>query len=192
MESTMIEKKKALRLQVREELSRLSPDELRKSDNAMFVRFLALPQVQQAKTIFAFWGIPGKEPDTARLVRDLVARGKRVCLPRMLPGHRMETPEYVPDRPLVYVTFGISEPDKECPLVPKEEIDLALVPAVCYDKQGYRLGFGGGYYDRWLAGFPGCKVGLCRQITLQDRVPTEPHDSRVDVLITEIEHLVLG
>ena len=73
----------------------------------------------------------------------------------------------------------------------KAEIDLALVPAVCYDRRGYRLGFGGGYYDRWLADFSGFRVGLCRGLVLQDRVPTEAHDSRVDLLITEQESLSL-
>ena len=81
------------------------------------------------------------------------------------------------------------EPDQYSPLISKDEIDLALVPAVCYDKQGYRLGFGGGYYDRWLEDFKGFKVGMCRDVALQDAVPTEPHDSRVDVLITETQHL---
>lgn len=61
------------------------------------------------------------------------------------------------------------------------------MPAVCYDRRGYRLGFGGGYYDRWLEHFAGFRVGLCRKAVLQDRVPTEAHDSRVDLLITEGE-----
>jgi len=183
--ASVTEEKKALRQRVRKELAALLPFEQEVSDDAMFRWFLGLPQVKAAKTIFAFWGIKGKEPDTSRLIEELVRRGKRVCLPRMLPGHLMETPQYVPERPLVYISFGISEPDGECPLIPKEEIDLVLVPAVCYDRKGYRLGFGGGYYDRWLEDFSGFRVGLCRESVLQDEVPTEPHDSRVDVLITE-------
>ena len=159
------------------------------SDSALFARFLALPQVEAAKTIFAFWGIPGKEPDTARLIGELLARGKTVGLPRMLPGHRMEVRRYDPDKPLVRVSFGISEPGEDCPLLAREEIDLALVPAVCYDRRGYRLGFGGGYYDRWLEGFAGFTAGLCRRAVLQDKVPTEAHDARVDVLLSEDEGL---
>ena len=189
MPSTITEEKKQLRAQVRAQLAALTPQELEESDAALFDRFLALPQVQKADTIFAFWGIAGKEPDTARLIARLTDMGKRVCLPRMLPGHQMETPLYVPQRPLVAVGFGISEPDAECPLVERAEIDLALVPAVCYDRRGYRLGFGGGYYDRWLEGFSGFRVGLCRGAVLQAQVPIEPHDSRVDLLLTEEESL---
>lgn len=189
MASTIDTEKKELRRRVREELSALSPEELVRSDSALFARFLALPQVEAARTIFAFWGIPGKEPDTSRLIGELVRRGKTVGLPRMLPGHRMEVRRYDPDKPLVKVSFGISEPGTDCPLM--GEIDLVVVPAVCYDRKGYRLGFGGGYYDRWLEGFSGVKVGLCREVVLRDAVPVEAHDAKVDILLTEREGLSL-
>lgn len=183
--------KRELRGRVRERLAALSPEELVRSDEALFESFLALPQVEAARTIFAFWGIPGKEPDTARLIGELVRRGKTVGLPRMLPEHRMEVRRYDPDRPLVKVSFGISEPGEDCPLLQREEIGLVLVPAVCYDRQGYRLGFGGGYYDRWLEGFSGVTVGLCREAVLQEAVPIEAHDAKVDILLTDGESLSL-
>ena len=191
MASTIDLEKKELRRRVREELSALSRSELVRSDDALFARFLALPQVEAAQTVFAFWGIPGKEPDTSRLIGELVRRGKTVGLPRMLPEHRMEVRRYDPDRPLVKVSFGISEPGEDCPLLDREDIGLVLVPAVCYDRLGYRLGFGGGYYDRWLEGFSGVKVGLCREAVLRDAVPTEAHDAKVDILRTEGESLSL-
>lgn len=187
--STMAETKKALRQQVRKELSALSSEALRSSDHALFERFLALPQVEKAKTIFGFWGIAGKEPDTSILIKELVSRGKTICLPRMLPGHLMELPRYVPERPMIDAGFGIWEPDPDSPLVDKDQVDLVLVPAVCYDRRGYRLGFGGGYYDRWLEHYRGDTVGLCRDAVLQDEVPIEAHDSRVDVLLTESRSL---
>lgn len=191
MASTIDLEKKELRRRVREELSALSRSELVCSDDALFARFLALPQVEAAQTVFAFWGIPGKEPDTSRLIGELVRRGKTVGLPRMLPEHRMEVRRYDPDRPLVKVSFGISEPGEDCPLLDREDIGLVLVPAVCYDRRGFRLGFGGGYYDRWLEGFSGVKVGLCREAVLREAVPTEAHDVKVDILLTEGESLSL-
>ena len=189
MASTIDSEKKALRRRVREQLSALSRSALVRSDDALFEKFLALPQVEKAQTVFAFWGIPGREPDTVRLIGELIRRGKTVGLPRMLPDHRMEVRRYDPDRPLVSVSFGISEPGEDCPLIAREAINLVLVPAVCYDRRGYRLGFGGGYYDRWLAGFSGVTVGLCREAVLQEAVPTEAHDARVDLLLTEGECL---
>ena len=191
MASTIDLEKKQLRRRVREQLSALSQEELRLSDGALFARFLALPQVEAAKTIFAFWGVPGREPETSRLIGELVRRGKIAGLPRMLPEHRMEVRRFDPDKPLVKAAFGISEPGEDCPLIAREDIDLVLVPAVCYDRLGCRLGFGGGYYDRWLENFSGVKVGLCREAVLRDRVPTEAHDAKVDILLTEGESLSL-
>ena len=186
---SITDEKAQLRRQVRERLAGLTPEELRMGDDALFSRFLALPQLEGAETVFAFWGIPGREPETARLIPALLERGKRVCLPRMLPGRRMETRLYDPERPMTQAAFGIREPDPGCPLVEREEIDLILVPAVCYDRQGYRLGFGGGYYDRWLTDSTAFRVGMCRTAVLQDHVPVEAHDTRVDVLLTERESL---
>lgn len=187
--STIAEAKKALRAQVRKQAAVLTPQERTESDRALFDRFLALPQVQQADTLFLFWGIPGREPETESLVRELTRQGKRVGLPRMLPGHQMEVRQFVPDRPMVQAAFGIWEPSQEAPLLAKEDIGLALIPAVCYDRLGYRLGFGGGYYDRWLEDFSGRTVGLCREVLLQKRVPIEAHDARVELLLTETQTL---
>lgn len=159
------------------------------SDRALFERFLSLPQVREAATLFLFWGIPGREPETEQLVRELTQKGKRVGLPRMLPGRRMEVRQFDPRIPMVKAAFGLWEPSEEALLLAKEDLDLALVPAVCYDRLGYRLGFGGGYYDRWLEDFSGRTVGLCRGVLLQERVPVEAHDARVEVLLTEEETL---
>lgn len=189
--STAADGKAALRHKVRLTLAGLSPEALCRSDDALFAAFAALPQVESASTLFAFWGIPGREPDTARLIRALTARGKRVGLPRMLPGRQMEVRLYDPDRPLIPAAFGILEPPADAPLLPREDIELALVPAVCYDRRGFRLGFGGGYYDRWLSGFSGITVGLCRDCVLQDQVPIEEHDRRVELLLTETRRFSL-
>ena len=185
MALTIAEEKKQLRSNIRKTLAAIPQEELTRSDDALFARFLALPQVQQAQTLFLFWGVPGREPDTASLVRELAERGKRVGLPRMLPGHQMEVRLYEPDRELIPASFGIWEPPQDAPLLSPDEIDLTLVPALCYDRRCVRLGFGGGYYDRWLAGYRGFTVGFCRDALLQDRVPAQSHDRRVDLVLTE-------
>ena len=192
MASSIAEQKAALRAHARKQLAAMSPDELDASDRALFARFLSLPQVEQADTIFAFWGTMKGEPSTEFLIHELLARGKRVGLPRMLHGRQMEVRQFCPDVPMVPAAFGIPEPSVGCPLIPKKDIDLVLVPALCYDRLGYRLGFGGGYYDRWLEDYSGLRIGLCRTALLCDRVPTEPHDTRVDLLITEDSLSVLS
>ena len=183
--------KAALRRRILAQLAGLSPAERERSDAMLFERFLQLPQVQDSRRLLLFLGVPGREPDTARLLPRLLASGYQLALPRMLPEHRMEVRQYDPDKPLVKVSFGISEPGEDCPPLRREEIGLVLVPAVCYDRRGYRLGFGGGYYDRWLEGFSGVTVGLCREAVLQEAVPIEAHDARVDILLTDGESLSL-
>lgn len=182
---SMKEEKAVLRKAIWAELAKLSPEEMERSDTALFDNFLALPEVEQAKVFFAFWGIPGREPNTRILIEKLQERGKIIGLPRMLPGRQMEVRRYDPSIPMVKAAFGIEEPSTDCPIIPKEEIDFVLTPAVAYDVNGYRMGFGGGYYDRWLPGFNGKTVGLCRDKVLQQTVPVEPHDARVDAVVTD-------
>lgn len=182
--TTVTEEKRALRARMGRLEERLSPALRRESDAALFARLRALPDFQRADTLFLFVG-RGAEPDTLPLVRALAEEGKRVALPRCLPGREMECRLFVPDTPLIPGPFGIPEPGEDAPLIHQGEIGLALVPALCYDRRGYRLGRGGGYYDRWLAGFAGLRAGLCRDEMLLPRVPAEAHDQPVHLVITE-------
>lgn len=175
--------KNALRRQVRAQLSQLPEHLRRQEDDALFAAFLSRPEVTQAKTLFLFYGV-GAEPETAHLFPPLLEQGKVIGLPRMLPGRRMQVHRYHPDQPLVPHPFGIPEPDADTPVLAPEDIDLVLVPALCYDRRGFRLGMGGGYYDRWLAHYHGVTVGLCRQELLYDHLPILSHDRPVDLVIT--------
>ena len=87
---------------------------------ALFERFLALPEVEQADTVMVFYGT-GREPDTVPLIRALLARGKRVALPVVLPHRGMEARQVLDVDQLVPNRFGIPEPDDACPVVPKHE-----------------------------------------------------------------------
>jgi 5-formyltetrahydrofolate cyclo-ligase len=71
-------------------------------------------------------------------------------------------------------------------------LDLVVVPGIAFDRQGRRLGFGGGYYDRFLSLTQAPKIGLSYDCTLLDEVPVEPHDARVDIVITESSTLRVG
>lgn len=164
---------------------RLEMAELVISDwQSMLEAFLALPEVAAARTILLFYGV-GREPDTTELIEALWQRGKTVLLPRCLPKRGMEARKIVPGSRLVYSTYGIPEPDQECPVVDRDRIDLILVPNLCCDKQGYRLGHGGGYYDRYLAGYSGMTVSLCPEEWLQEQLPRDEYDLPVRLVLTE-------
>lgn len=146
--------------------------------------FLVLPEVEKAQTVMLFYGV-GREPDTTELIEALWKRGKTVLLPRCLPGRGMEACKIVPGSKLVYSSYGIPEPDQECPVVARDRIDLILVPNLCCDQQGYRLGHGGGYYDRYLAGYSGMTVSLCPEEWLQEQLPRDEYDLPVQLVLTE-------
>ena len=77
-------------------------------------------------------------------------------------------------RRLVRHRYGMLEPDEQCPVVDESELGSILVPALCDHRRCFRLGRGGGYYDRYLADYTGCPpLGLCRNILLQEAVPVE-------------------
>ena len=149
---------------------------------ALFQRFLALPEVESADTLMVFYGT-GREPDTLPLIRALLERGKRVALPVVLPHRGMEARQVLDVDQLVPNRYGIPEPDQSCPLVSKGEIAVVLVPHLMCDREGYRLGWGGGYYDRWLADFTGLTVSVCRANRLVDRMPREEFDVPVKLVL---------
>ena len=110
---------------------------------------------------------------------------KKWAIPRIEAGGRMRFHLYDSSR-LVRHTFGMLEPDLDCPEIPSDQIDLALVPGLAFDKAGWRLGYGGGFYDRFLSGFRGISTGVTYQTLLLEHVPHDPHDIAMQVVITEV------
>ena len=155
----------------------------RQSDAQLQARFLALPELETAQTVLLFWSM-NYEVDTVPLIDTLSAEGKTVLLPRCLPKGELEIRAYRPQR-LVRHRYGMQEPDEGCAVADKTEVDLALIPALCYDSACYRMGRGGGYYDRFLKDFGGITVGLCRETLLCDKLPRESWDCPVDFVLTE-------
>lgn len=182
MPSTITIEKAALRQAVKE--CAITPAETAESDKCLLERFLALPQVKAASSLLLFYGV-GPEPETARLLEPLISMGKTVALPRCLPHGRMEARRYLGPSHLSVGSFGIPEPDDICPILERDSFDVILVPNLCCDRACYRLGHGGGYYDRYLSGFSGVTVALCRDKLLQTALPHEPHDVPVGLVVTE-------
>lgn len=186
MPSTIAAEKAALRKDIKE--SSLSEFDRLKSDQLLLERFLSLPQVSCCSSLLLFYGV-GHEPDTSQLLEPLSALGKDLALPRCLPGGQMEARRYLGKTHLHAGAFGIPEPDESCPLVERDCLSLILVPNLCCDQRGYRLGHGGGYYDRYLANYRGFTLALCRDKLLRPHLPAEPHDQPVDLVLTETRSL---
>lgn len=181
--------KMQLREAVRGQMAAWSRQQLDDSDDLLFQSFLALPLIKKAKTVLLYYGI-GPEPHTGRLITQLLTAGKKLCLPRCLPKRQMEARLVTSIEGMSPGAFGIPEPTPLHPLLPKEEIDLILVPALCLDRQGYRLGQGGGYYDRYLVDYKGQSLAFCRELLLKERLPRGFFDLPVSMVLTESELLV--
>lgn len=175
--------KAAFRRAMQEREERISPSQREGSDLLLQKQFLALAEVQQAETILLFYGMKN-EMNTQPILTALQKQGKRVLLPRCLPQHQMEARVYHPQR-MKQHRYGMWEPDEDCIVVEKDAIDLILVPALCFDRQGGRMGRGGGFYDRYLADYRGSTVGLCREVLLCDEVPMDAWDQPVALVATE-------
>lgn len=166
----------------------LSDEERHESDERLFARFLALAQVKAASTIFLYYGV-GEEPDTSRLIPPLLQAGKTVALPRCLSHVEMEFHRYLGPERLQRGTYGIPEPSEDASLLIPNAGDLMVVPALCCDRRGFRLGHGGGYYDRYLARHAPSTMALCRETLLLETIPVQEHDVKMGLILTERECL---
>ncbi|MBQ8092437.1 MAG: 5-formyltetrahydrofolate cyclo-ligase [Clostridia bacterium] len=185
------ENKNRLRSRIAVEERQISPVRRKLCDEALTQRLLDLQSFRQAKTVLLFSPF-GAEPRLEGVFEACHISGKRLILPRMLPGNMLECREVCDPEHLVAGKYGIQEPDQTCPSVRRDDIEFILVPAVCYDRQGGRLGRGAGYYDRFLTGYAGKTAGLCRSCFLQEKLPLEEHDICVQIVITECETIFCG
>jgi 5-formyltetrahydrofolate cyclo-ligase len=112
---------------------------------------------------------------------------KHWVLPRILPdeNHRIVFHLYDCDR-LFRHPFGMQEPAPDLPVIPSSDIHLALVPGLAFDYAGRRLGYGGGYFDRFLCDFTGISLGITFHALLLDQLPRCEHDQPVQWIVTEL------
>jgi len=176
--------KAALRALLKQQRQALLAQAAGQSDAAITAGLLAWPLFARADVLLTYVSTPG-EVDTLALIRAALAQGKTVAVPRCLPERRMVFGRISALEELVPGAYGIPEPPPECPTAEAGSNSLCLVPGLAFDSRGNRIGYGGGYYDRFLAGFPGISVGLVRQDFLKTALPAEATDRRVDYLAAE-------
>ena len=176
--------KKEVRRETRKRIAELDEKELAKSDEAIYNNVSALPEIGNAGTVFLYFSV-GHEVDTRKLIAAMVKAGKRVALPVSLPDGVMYFAEYRAEQMQDGSVVPIPEPDADAVKLEPRDGDLILVPGLSFDREGFRLGQGGGYYDRFLGKRKLYSVGLARDCLLMDRVPREKHDQRVRCLVTE-------
>lgn len=186
--------KAALRKRFKEIRRSLGEDARHAADEGIAERVVALPEWRRAQVVLSYLAF-GSEVETRGIIEAAWRAGKVVALPRCVPGTRNMTWHRVESLDgLVRSPHGVDEP----PYSPATQVDaescspeqaIALVPGLAFDVHGYRLGYGGGFYDVFLAGFPGHAVGLCREAQLaadlRSAGAVDAHDILMPVVVTE-------
>ena len=175
--------KAELRKKILQEMKALSQEQKQAMDRVLTERFLQHPFYQEAKTIATYLSFP-HEFQTQELIEQALKDGKKVLIPKTYPKGRMEFVVYNPQQ-LAKTSFGLLEPQGDLEVVEPSQIDLIHVPGLAFTTEGYRIGYGGGYYDRYLEHFAGHTMSTIYPCQVQE-FNSEDHDIAVqEVLIDE-------
>ena len=190
MDTAALEKQRLReeRLAAREALSEQERSVL---DDRITQKLLATSEYVEATTVLTYVSV-SSEVSTRMFIECALRDEKTVAVPRCLPGHCLEFVAITSLDQLIAAPFGLLEPPKELPALTEEQMDasICIVPALLVDTKGYRLGYGAGFYDRFLSTYPGKKICLAYQQNLsQTMLPHTEFDVAVDMVITESDVL---
>ena len=175
--------KSELRKQVLHEMKAISQEQKQFIDQALTEQLLQHPFYQEAKVIATYLSFP-HEFQTQELIEQALRDCKKVLIPKTYSKGRMDFVVY-DSQQLVKTSFGLLEPQGDLEVVDVSQIDLIHVPGLAFTREGYRIGYGGGYYDRYLEHFTGHTLSTVYPCQIRDFIP-EDHDIPVqEVLIDE-------
>ncbi|GEN31096.1 5-formyltetrahydrofolate cyclo-ligase [Cerasibacillus quisquiliarum] len=175
-----------LRDKMIEKLKQLSFSKKKEIERLLYTHLFAL-ELWQTSNIIAVTISQSIEWDTTPIITQAWKEGKTVVIPKCIPKTKeMIFYTYKEGDQLQQTYFQLWEPIPEkAALVTHDQIDLIIVPGIVFDKKGYRIGFGGGYYDRYLVNYKNATVALIHTKQLLKQIPAEYYDIPVKQLITE-------
>jgi 5-formyltetrahydrofolate cyclo-ligase len=177
--------KSALRQAMRGELQALSREQKTSAARHIRAKLVDLPVWISAKSVLLF--APRQdEPDIWPLAELGLQAGKRIALPRFVSESGSYEAAVIchPGNDVQAGRYGILEPSAFCSVADPKRLDLVLVPGLAFDWHGHRLGRGKGFYDRLLATVSGKTCGVAFDIQLTSALPIEPHDVRLNCILT--------
>lgn len=187
MQNTTHIDKKAMRKVLTEERSALGKEFRALASSRICARLRDLSCWRYADTVLLYMPIKS-EVDILPLLNEALAGGKTVGLPRCGEKGVMRFHLVTDLSELSPGSYGIPEPAKDAPEL-REELSspraLAIVPGLAFDLSGYRLGYGGGFYDRFLGAFAGISVGVCYADLIKNELPRGVYDRKVQLIVTE-------
>lgn len=160
-------------------------------DDLITQKLVATSEYAEATTVLTYVSV-SSEVSTRMFIECALRDGKTVAVPRCLPGHCLEFVAIVSLEQLVAAPFNLLEPAKELPALTEDQKNnsICIVPALLVDTKRYRLGYGAGFYDRFLSMYPGKKICLAYQQNLsRTMLPHTAFDVAVDLVITESDVL---
>ena len=164
----------------------LAPEAVAEKSAAIHARLRALDSFAAARALLCYAASKDNEVDTLPILRALLAAARPVFVPVAEPGGRMRWSRLEAPGELVPARFGILEPPPARQrFEPFPAPSICLVPGLAFTRDGFRLGYGGGYYDRFLAGYGGVTVGLAYACQLRAALPCAPHDVPMRYVLTE-------
>lgn len=184
----LTDRKNAIRTAMRARLSALTPAQRSAGSAAACARLVTCEAFARATTVMLYMPMRS-EVDVISVALEAFRLGKNVCVPRVETGHKsmhaIETSTF-DDESMGADELGVRSPTSGAQ-IPHETIDLVVVPGVAFDARGFRLGRGGGYYDRYLARLRRhtATIGICFDFQFVDLVPTEPTDIAVQSIVSD-------
>lgn len=165
----------------------LKKEENSLKDSKIFKNLISLNSYKRAKKVFIYIGF-GSEINTKSLIEIMLREGKEVFVPKVLE-EEMIALKITSLNNLIESKFKILEPVGEKSDIDGEEFDLIIMPGVAFDRSGNRIGYGKGYYDKYLKDIKSDikKIALAYELQLIEEIETEEHDLKVDSIITENE-----
>lgn len=190
MDTVALEKQRLReeRLAARETLSEQERCAL---DESITQKLLETPEYAEAATVLTYVSV-SSEVSTRMFIEGALRDGKTVAVPRCLPEHRLEFVAIASLDQLAPAPFNLLEPPKDLSALTVSQMDnsICIVPALLVDTKGYRLGYGAGFYDRFLSTYPGKKICLAyKQNLSKTELPHTEFDVAVDMVITESDVL---
>ncbi len=187
----MEQRRNKLRRRILARRGQMSAEERRTKSALIAGRLLAMPEFKRAGTIFIYINFRS-EVETMALADKCLELGKRLCVPVTITAERRLAACLLtnPEGELRPGYCRIPEPDiSKAKLIAPQEIDIVLLPGSVFDRSGGRLGYGGGYYDRFLAreAPDALRIGLAFELQIVDEVPLMAHDMRLHYLLSESE-----
>ena len=176
--------KNELRAEYRQRRQELSPAVKEELDSKITERFLSSISYKYASQILLY-ASTDDEISTKVIFEKAVKDGKNCFFPHCFENSTMKYFRADSEEDLIEDKFNIKAPPETAELYNPKPSDICIVPAMAYDKKGYRLGYGKGFYDRFLPNFLGIKTGFCYSEFMRDTLPKGRYDISVDVIITE-------